>query len=218
MEYLLTVRSLRQRRTEFQFDLVRTSANPAPIFNGRFGAIHDQFRLLNPGYGPNGYRLHHYVACWFAMIARKVPGDYLISGVSYGASAKVIYEFVNFPTLNKTYHLVDPLDGKVARGAVASNYNSDPERVLALFNGGPVKLHRQQSPIKVGPLAFVYGDTGDVESDVNALPSFYEQLSPGGVLVSNLYGIDTAAYRSTLERLRIAPLWLPNGQGVIIKS
>jgi hypothetical protein len=215
----LRARSLKQRNTEHQFDNVRTVADPTPVLNGRFGAIHDRYYSINPNYTTSTrYRLQHYVACWFAMLARPVPGDYVIAGVSHGVSAKVIYEYVDLPNLGKTMHLVDPFDGKTVRGAIAASYNTDPERVLRLFERGFVKLHRQPAPIELGSLAFVYGDTGDVESDAAALPSFYEQLNPGGIWVSNYYGTETGAYREALNRLHVEPLWLPNGQGVIIKA
>jgi hypothetical protein len=219
----LKARSLRQPRTEQQFDNMRTNADITPLFDGRFGAIHDRYYRLNPFYGPNAYRYRHYNACWFALLCRNVAGDFVCAGVSFGASAKVLYEFVNFPDLNKTLHLVDPFKGNInpienARRAV--NYNSDPDYVLRQFPAdAPIKLHRQAVPITLpGPLAFVYSDIGeDTDSDVAALPSFYDALSPGGVWISNLYGHDTARYRETLERLRVVPLWLPSGQGVIIK-
>jgi hypothetical protein len=35
-------------------------------------------------------------------------------GVSYGLVAKIVYEFVSFPTLGKTLHLIDPFEGIVA--------------------------------------------------------------------------------------------------------
>jgi hypothetical protein len=213
----LRARSLKQRGRERQFDNVRTESDPTPILYGRFAAIHDRYHSINPAYTtPTRYRLQHYVACWFATVARKVPGDFVIAGASYGASAKVIYEYVDFPSRGKILHLVDPLEGN-AHGVVSPNYNIDPDRVLRLFERGFVKLHRQPAPIELGPLAFVYGDTGDPESDCAALPSFYEQLSPGGIWVSNYYGNDTGVYRATLDRLRVEPLWLPNGMGVIIK-
>src|SRR5262249_48380686 len=208
-----------QLRSELQFGTMRTNTDAAPLLDGRFAATHDRFNSVNPHYSPNFYRYVHYNACWFAMRCRAVPGDFVIAGVNYGASAKVIYEFVGFPSLGKTMHLVDPLDATADAASARREvlYNTDPDYILRLFPDEHIKLHRQPIPIELGRLAFVYSDTGDIDSDIAALPGFYDALSPGGVWISGTYGFDTKKYRDVLDRLQVTPLWLPSGQGVIIK-
>ena len=143
---------------------------------------------------------------------------------SFGASAKVLYEFLDFATVGKTLHLIDPFAGTLSgttNSRIATNYNRDPDYVMRQFpTDAPVVLHRQPIPIKlIGPLAFVYSDVGEnVPADVAALPIFYDALSPGGVWISNVYAADIDRYQPVLDRLGVTPLWLPSGQGVIIKQ
>ena len=92
------------------------------------------------------------------------PATLACAGVSFGATAKIVYEFVDFPTLGKTFHLIDPLEGVVSKsGRIAANYNRDPDYVLRQYSpGAPVVLHRERAPLRLpGPLAFVFTDTGD---------------------------------------------------------
>jgi hypothetical protein len=72
--------------------------------------------------------------------------------------------FVDFSFVGKTFQLVDPFYGKTVRGMIASNYNRDPESVLRLFEGGPSNYTGNRHL-----LAFVYGGTGDVGTDVATL-------------------------------------------------
>jgi len=219
----LRLRGLHQPRAWQQFNVMMTASDTRPLLTGRFGAIHDRYYSLNPFYAANDYRYRHYNACYFASICRAVPGDFVCAGVSYGASAKVLYEFLDFGNLGKTLHLVDPFAGTLTGGGdgrVATNYNRDPDYVMRQFPAGaPVVLHRQPIPIKLPrPLAFIYSDVGEnVADDAAALPIFYEALSPGGIWISNVYADDIECYQPALDRLGVTPLWLPSGQGVVVK-
>jgi hypothetical protein len=83
-------------------------------FDGKFAKIHDHYRALNP-FAADTDRYLHYNVCFFANLCRQVPGDFVCAGVSFGATARVVYEFVDFPTLGKTFHLIDSFEGTVAR-------------------------------------------------------------------------------------------------------
>jgi hypothetical protein len=137
-------------------------------------------------------------------------------------TAKMVYEFVKFPTLNKTLHLIDPFEGIVGNdtGGVATNYNFDPDYVLRQYPpGSPIVLHRKRIPFRLsGPLAFVFTDTGNPSAAAESLPIFYESLSPGGIIVAFEYGQKVEIYEPFVEQLGIAPFWLPSGQGVIVKQ
>ena len=128
---------------------MRTVADPAPLFAGRFGATHNQYRTINPHYGPDTYRYRHYKVCYFANLCRDVPGDFLIAGVSFGATAKILYEFLSFPNLGKTLHLVDPFDARNDERSEV-NYNRDADSVRRLFPpSAPVEIHERAIPIEL---------------------------------------------------------------------
>jgi hypothetical protein len=216
----LRTRGLPQTYRWRAFGKMQTCADAAPLLDGRFTEIHDRFCDLNPFNG-EGFRYPHYNACFFASMCRHIPGDFVSAGVTFGATAKIVYEFVDFPTLRKTFHLIDPFEGTVDyTGRTADNYNRDPDYVLRQYPpGAPVVLHRKRVPLRLpGPLAFVITDTGHVEAAAESLPIFYDALSPGGMIVAFEYGQNTALYAPLVQRLGITPLWLPSGQAVFVKQ
>jgi hypothetical protein len=213
-------RGLAQVHPWIEFKLMATSADTKPLFRGRFAEIHERYRGLNP-HVADTYRYLHYNVCYFANLCRHVPGDFVCAGVSFGATARIVYDFVDFPSLGKTLHLIDPFEGIIANDSqrVAASFNRDPDYVLRQYPpGSPIVLHRQRVPLRLpGPLAFVFTDTGNPAADAQSLPLFYEALSPGGIIISDQYSNDIDRYDSVLKPLGITPFWLPSGQGVIMK-
>ncbi len=216
----LRARGLRQTYPWRFFKNMGTCTNVKPLFDGKFAKIHDKYRALNP-FAADTYRYLHYNVCFFASLCRQVPGDFVCAGVSFGATARVVYEFVDFPTLGKTFHLIDPFEGTVTResSTVSTNYNRDHDYVLRQYPlDSPIVLHRQRVPVRLsGPLAFVFIDTGDAVANAESLPIFYETLSAGGIIISDGYGNNIESYEPILQPLGISPFWLPSGQGVIVK-
>lgn len=199
-----------------------TVVDCSPLVDGRFGVICDRFAPLDRIIPTEGTRYRHFNICYFADLCRDVPGDFLCAGVSWGSSARKVYEFTNFESLGKTLHLVDPFEGILSKrpGDLNPDYNRNPDYVLAQYPpGAPVKLHRKRIPLNdiPAPLAFVFTDTGDAVSDAEALPGLYNALSPGGILITEQYHDDIPRYREVLERMGVSLLWLPSGQGVLFK-
>ena len=124
-------------------------------------------------------------------------------------TAKMVYEFVDFPTLDKTFHLIDPFEGIVSNdsGRIATNYNRDPDYVLRQYPpDSPIVLHRKRVPFRLpGPLAFVFTDTGNPAAAADSLPIFYQALSPGGILVAFEYGQKTERYEPFLKQIGVTP-------------
>jgi hypothetical protein len=216
----LRLRGIGRNQPWRQFKRMATCADTKALFTGKFAEIHEKYRGLNPFAG-DSYRYLHYNACYFANLCRQVPGDFVCAGVSFGATAKVVYEFVDFPKLGKTLHLIDPFEGAVASDSdrISRRYNRDPDYVLRQYPpGSPIVLHRKRLPLRLpGPLAFVFTDTGNPVADAASMPMFYEALSPGGILISDQYGDCPDRYDAVLEPLGIYPFWLPSGQAVVIK-
>jgi hypothetical protein len=214
----LRVRNLGRERPWFIFRNMGTNVDTKPLFEGRFAEIHDRYCGLNP-FVSDSYRYPHYNFCFFANLCRNIPGDFVCAGVAFGATAKIVYEFVEFPTLGKTLHLIDPFDATANFGKVSANYNSDPDYVVRQYPpGSPIVLHRQRIPLRLqGPLAYVLTDTGIPEAAAESLPIFYEALSPGGVIVSSEYHNNINRFDQVFSSLGVSPFWLPSGQCVIFK-
>jgi hypothetical protein len=146
-----------------------------------------------------------------------LPGDFVCAGISYGVAARIIFDFVNFATLGKTLHLVDPFDGRLGNEdrRIAQNYNQDIDSIIRQYpKDAPIEIHRASIPINLKrPLAFVYTATGDPKSAAEAMKVFYADLVPGGMIVANEFD-----RMQSLGALDSRSLWLPSGQGLLIKG
>ena len=217
----MRARGLGDRHPWRQFRLMMTSANPQPLFGGRFGAIYDKYQSLDPLVSADATRYVDYNVCFFADQCREIPGDFVCAGVSWGVAPRAVFDFVDLPSLGETLHLVDPLDGRTSRRNTkkSEHYNCNAEYVLRQYPpDAPIKLHRLPIPIRLGcPIAFVFTNTGDPEAEAEALPIFYETLSPGGIIITNQYANNPHYFEPVVKSLGIAPLWLPSGQGVFFK-
>lgn len=204
-----------------EFGFMATFASCKPLLEGKYAKLYDKHRSLNPVIDPEAYRYRDYNICFFANLCRNIPGDFVCAGVSYGVTPRIVFDYVDFRSLSKTLHLIDPFEGIVSNKTktVSQSYNLDPDYVLRQYPlDAPVVLHRERIPLHLpGPLAFVFTDTGNPAADAEALPIFYESLSPGGIFITDQYANNIEHYEPVLNRLGIAPLWLPSGQGVILK-
>jgi hypothetical protein len=219
-------RRLRGRAGNFpwhDFGNMTTCANSKSLLEGKFAELYTKYQPLNPFVPINAHRYRRYNECIFAYFCRQIPGDFVCAGVSWGVGPRIVFDFTDFPHLvGKTFHLIDPFEGIVSNttDTVAKHYNCDPDYVLRQYPpDAPVILHRKRIPLHLpGRLAFVFTDTGNPAADAEALPIFYEALNPGGIFMSEQYANNIEHYEPVLARLGVTPLWLPSGQGVIIKQ
>lgn len=218
----LRARGLRQRFPWREFGFMGTTANAEPLFTGRFAELYAKIQPLDPYHSAESTRYTFYNACVFAWLCRAVPGDFLCGGISWGVAARLIYEFVEFSTLGKTLHLVDPFDARTSNGSTRKTleYNSDPSYVRRQYpETAPIIVHCKPIPIELpGRLAFVFLNTGDPQADAKALPSFYAMLNPGGCILLNNYANNIEHYRTALALLDAQAIWQPSGQGLVVKE
>jgi hypothetical protein len=214
------------RATDYQG--VRTIHNARPLHVGPYAEILDRHASHDPWHAPDVVRYRHYNICQLAKLSRDVPGDFLVCGVSWGVAARMVYEYLDFASLGKTFHFVDPFIAidNAANQTRLDKYNSDPEYVRRQYPvDAPIKFHRVMIPSGL-PLpvpdgfSFIHLATGDEPSEAQSLPYFFERLNRGGWIVIDNYAIGDGAfdhYDPTLDRLGIEPIWLPSGQGAIMK-
>jgi hypothetical protein len=215
------LRRLQGRHPWREFGQMSTCADAAPLLTGIFADLYNRYRTLDPFETSDRWRYRLYNVCMFAEACRGIPGDFVIAGVSWGVAPRIVYDYVDLSNLGKKLHLIDPFEGIVANDstAVSSRYNCDPDYVLRQYPAdAPVVLHRERIPMRLpGPFAFVSTDTGNPRADAQALPIFYEALSPGGVFITEQYANNADVYHDALRQIGVTPLWLPSGQGVIWK-
>jgi hypothetical protein len=193
-----------------EFGTMATTADPSPLFDGKFGRLFAEYARLDPVVSPEGVRYLNYACCKFAEACRDVPGDFLYAGVSYGFGAKLLYEFTD-RCFGKTFHLVDPFDATVSRSdrRASASYNNSADYVRNQYPAGAkIVIHQTAIPMQPPkPLAFVVLRTSDPPSEEKALPDFWNALSPGGIMIActdrGLSGVE--------------PMWLPTGHAVFFK-
>lgn len=203
-----------------QFGSMLTCADAKPLLEGKFADLYAKYQPLNPVAPAEKDRYRHYNLCYFAERCRHIPGDFVCAGVSWGVGPRIIFDFVDFASLGKKFHLIDPFEGTISStGEHATGFNCDPDYVLRQYPpDAPIVLHRKPIPVRLnGKLAFVSTDTADPAADAESLPIFYEALNPGGIFVSEQYADNIHYYEPILRRLGATALWLPSGQGVIVK-
>jgi hypothetical protein len=205
-----------------EFGGMATCANSKPLLEGKFAELYTKYQPLDPFVPLDSTRYRHYNNCFFASLCRQIPGDFVCAGVSFGLAPRIVFDFIDFPSLGKTLHLIDPFEGIVSKRTdeKSARYNCDPDYVLRQYPpGAPIILHRKRIPIQLpGKLAFVFSNTGDPIAEAESIPIFYEALSPGGIMISDQYANNIHLYEAVLDRLGLIPLWLPSGQGVILKQ
>jgi hypothetical protein len=183
-----------------EFGLMATCARAKPLLEGKFAQLYAQYRPLEPFDSHDTNRYRNYNVCYFAYHCRGIPGDFACAGVSWGVMPRIVFDFVDFPKLGKTLHLIDPFEGIVSNEStrVAESFNRDPEYVTRQYpQGAPVVFHRERIPIRLPhKFAFVFTDTGNPAADADALPIFYEQLNSGGVFIPEQYANNIDVYES----------------------
>jgi|WetSurMetagenome_2_1015567.scaffolds.fasta_scaffold131413_3 hypothetical protein len=207
---------------------VTTKHNARPMHVGRFADIYEQHQPLDPYVPLNVTRYRIYNLCYFANLCRNIEGDFVVAGVSFGVGPRVIYDFVEFPMIGKTFHFIDPfmgIDNSEQKNKI-EKYNDNFTYVRSQYpEDARIKFHRKTIPdalplSEADRFAFVHLNTADYKAEALSLPLFFEALSRGGVLVIDNYAIDDGhfdIYDPAMRQIGVEPLWLPSGQCVILK-
>jgi hypothetical protein len=165
-------------------------------------------------------------------LASQVPGDTAEAGVYRGASSWLIcdtlrdagkkhYAFDSFEGLSDP----KPVDGSYWHAGDMLSAESEARTLLEPFGAVVCKgwIPDVFDQADVGPLSFAHIDVDLYEPTLASMEFFYPRLVPGGVLLSDDYGLTTCpgATRAMDEYMNDRPepiLHSPTGQGVIIKS
>ena len=140
-------------------------------------------------------RYRCYNVATLAMQCRDVAGDFVFAGISYGVSARVLYDFVEFEKLGKVFHLIDPFTAfnPNDRRGRSDFYNTDPDYVRAQYPvDAPVKICRDIIPdalTGIGGIAFAALNTTNPPAETASLPILFNKLAAGGIIVIDTYGM-----------------------------
>jgi hypothetical protein len=205
---------------------VRTAFDAQPLHAGRFAESYERHWRLDPHFTWDVMRYRCYNVATLAMQCRDVAGDFVFAGISYGVSARVLYDFVEFEKLGKIFHLIDPFTAfnPNDRRGRSDFYNTDPAYVRAQYPAdAPVKICRDIIPDAlngIGSVAFAALNTTNAPAETISLPILFEKLAAGGIIIIDTYGTIGgcfAEFDPVFAGLGVTPLWFPSGQCAVIK-
>lgn len=212
---------IKDRTNEFiDYQGVRTPHSPWPMFNGKFAELYEKNYKLDPYVAKNITRYRLYNICMIADLCKKVPGDFLCAGVSFGVAPKMVFDYVDLNKHSKILHIIDPFMG------TEHFYNTDFRLVDRQYKiNDPVKFHLEFIPYALSKfrkksIAFAFLNTGSIEAECKSLPILFDMLYPSGAIIMDQYCPQNGnyeAYNWVFEKLGVIPFWFPSGQCVIFK-
>jgi hypothetical protein len=214
-------------KEEVSYQGVRTAHNMRALHHGKFSNLYNKYIQLLPTPAPNTMRLRLYLICFFANQAKFLDGDFLIAGVSHGIAPRIVYDFVDFSSLEKKFHFIDPFDGSDAHGLFKENYNTDINFVKNQYPASAqIVFHERFIPEcfplpELHQLSFVHLATGAWEAEAESVPYLYDLLVMGGIMViddyANFIG-QQEIYNPVIELCKAQIFTMITGQGVIVKT
>lgn len=178
-------------------------------------------------------------ALWAARQAARLEGDFVECGVNTGILSLAICDYLDFNSLDKRFFLFDTFSGIPED---QSGYGESPDNIrqknryysdcydLARQNFAPwpkACLVRGKVPDTLGKVdidrvCYLSLDMNVAEPELAALEHFWPKLVQGAVVLIDDYGWQTceqqkAAIDGFASRIGIPVLFLPTGQGVIVK-
>lgn len=201
-----------------RYHVMQTDYSAVPLHVGRYAEIFERIAPNDPNFNPELTRYRVYNICQAARWSLACPGDYLCVGVSFGVSARVVFEYLDFASTGRAYHFVDPFDA-----ATAGIHNADAELVRRQYPpDAKIVIHKALAPegIPNASIAFAHFNTGHPEAEAASLPIVYERLAPGGIIVFDAFSVTSAytkEYSRAFSAMNLEPFWLPSGQVMIAK-
>ena len=183
------------------------------------------------------WRAH--VCCWAGSIANNLDGDFVECGVNKGFLSKIVIDYLSLcGENNKKFYLFDTYEGlsndlltqsEVLSGKTGVCYEYCYDIVLDVFSEcvnvvvvkGVVPYTLYESEIK--KVAYLSIDMNCVVPEIEAINYFWPMIVVGGIVILDDYGHSGHEEQKkdfdlfALDK-GVKILYLPTGQGVIIKN
>jgi hypothetical protein len=174
------------------------------------------------------WRTH--VMCWAAQQCVHIDGDFVEAGCYYGDTARIVYDYVDFATLDKTYWLYDLFDendGSVAE-VLTGHSGGLLAKATANFSQAPnARIIAGRIPDSFGKgaperIALMHIDMNNAASERATLEALYDRVQPGGIIIFDDYGwIQYLPQKESADEFMAKRgrkiLELPTGQGMAIR-
>lgn len=183
------------------------------------------------------WRTH--IACWAAMHAAQLPGDFVECGVNTGVLSLAVCTYIEFNSTAKHFYLFDTFSG------VPESQMSETERPSCTFTNDMFyeecfelamsnfrrfpNAHLVQGvvpdslyQVDIDQVCYLSIDMNIVEPEVAAMEYFWPKLVRGAVVLLDDYGVDLHAEQKAgldefANRHNVAIGVLPTGQGLLLK-
>ncbi len=220
-------------------DNLITSNNSDFINESRFKRAYQSAANTNPW---PGFTLQWrvYIVCWFAEHVKKLEGDFVECGVNTGAYSRAVIDYIDFPSLNKQFFLLDTFEGLVKEqiseeekkigldSIYFGNYRNVYDEVKKTFESFNVKIIKGAVPdtlqaVTTEKICYLSIDMNVTEPEIAAVNFFWDRIVPGGVIILDDYGFphhinQKLAFDELAKNKNTKILCLPTGQGIIIKQ
>jgi O-methyltransferase len=209
---------------------------PAFVQDARFLELAARDLELAPA-GVTNWHWNLQTVLWAAQQARGLPGDFVELGVFRGHTTMFLAEYLDFASWDKRWWLFDTFEGipddqvdpgweKVNKGAYGGTFTFEEVRDrfarfgnITVTKGRVPEVFAETCPEAI---AFMHIDLNNSTAEVGALDALYDRIVPGGVVVFDDFGWQTAHAQFKAEQawfadrgLAIFPL--PTGQGLFVK-
>lgn len=162
------------------------------LHTGEFSAAHRRHSSKDAWifFDPDLTRMSNYFLCTLAQQALDDTdgGDFLLAGVSYGTSAKVIAEALDVASTGRAWWLIDPFDGSGNpryNHSLATAQDGWDDRIPTRWVSGRIPAALEALD---GSLAFAHLATGKYAAERPALDIILPRLVPGGCIMLDIYG------------------------------
>lgn len=221
-------------------DIIMTKADIGFMNDDKFKQAYqkcleaDKGRLL-----PNNYsiRWRIHTLLWASKYASNLEGDFVDYGGGFGLFASAIYEYLDFGSLNKKYHLLDSFEGldsktssrvELSRNENYTKYGDWSTEIMEKFkeykNVEIIKgfIPESLQQLNTDKLCFASIDLNSVYPEESVLKFTWSKLVKGGIIIFDDYGfpghIDQKNSHDKFAKENNTLIYTcPTGQGILIK-
>lgn len=222
----------------YMTDSIVTSNNCDFMQEARFKAAYNAGKATMPHILSDLMPWRIYIVCALADMVKGLPGDFVECGVSTGVFSRSVMEYVDFPSINKVFYLMDTYDGLVPGqitkeeenagiGGYLQNYKNNYAQVMETFKNLPARIIKGAIPgtldqCEAKEVCYLSIDMNVVEPEIAAANYFWDKMVKGGVIILDDYGFpmhieQKKAFDQWSREKGVGVLSLPTGQGIIFK-